>query len=224
MSGCWFTSLVWLLTVGWLVVELSGNLVELLYNKPSLIVTCCFSAPLCCRCLIVLMNCFCKHSSCYHSSAPLILINSLSLNTCCYDYWLRIVTTSITLASTLLVLDGLGVIMALKLIGLVLNMFCTSIFLGAFSIFMFYVKTNYTRIMASIFLNLTSWFFFLAIGSIDLIVSLGTISTYLFLLWQVSTKWPVLPQLVQVNVDLIVTLSTTCLITALASHVVSRIL
>jgi hypothetical protein len=40
------------------------------------------------------------------------------------------VTTTIILIGTLLVLDGLCVVVALKLIGLVLNMFCISIFLG----------------------------------------------------------------------------------------------
>jgi hypothetical protein len=41
-----------------------------------------------------------------------------------------VVTTTIILIGTLLVVDGLGVIMALKLTGLVLNILCTSIFLG----------------------------------------------------------------------------------------------
>jgi hypothetical protein len=42
------------------------------------------------------------------------------------------VTTAITLTSTLLILNGLGVIMTLELTCLILNIFCTSIFFGHF--------------------------------------------------------------------------------------------
>jgi hypothetical protein len=40
------------------------------------------------------------------------------------------VTTTTTLTSTLLVLGGWGALGIVKLIGLVLNMFCTSVFFG----------------------------------------------------------------------------------------------
>jgi hypothetical protein len=40
------------------------------------------------------------------------------------------VTTTTTLIGTLSILGDLGVIVALELTGLVLNMFCTSIFYG----------------------------------------------------------------------------------------------
>jgi len=40
------------------------------------------------------------------------------------------VISTTTLIGTLLILDGLGVVMTLELIGLILNMFCTSILLG----------------------------------------------------------------------------------------------
>jgi predicted membrane protein len=45
----------------------------------------------------------------------------------------------------------------------------------------------------------------LSIGFIDLTIAFGTTNTSIFLLRQVSTKWLILPQLVQVNVDLVVT-------------------
>jgi hypothetical protein len=44
------------------------------------------------------------------------------------------------------------------------------------------------------------------------------------MLWQVSTKWLVLSQLVHVNVDLVVITFTMGLTTILASNVVSRAL
>ncbi len=123
MTSCWFASLVQMLTTGWVMVGLSGNPSQLLYNEPSLIVASCFLTPLCCSCLTISMKKSCRWSSCCHSLTPLALIDSLSLNTCCFDYWLRVVTIATTLTGTLSVLGSLGDVMALKLIGLVLNMF-----------------------------------------------------------------------------------------------------
>jgi len=60
----------------------------------------------------------------------------------------------------------------------------------------------------------------LSIGFIDLTIAIGTTNTSLFLLRQVSTKWLILPQLVQVNVDLVVTVGTTSLTLALTFNVV----
>jgi hypothetical protein len=60
----------------------------------------------------------------------------------------------------------------------------------------------------------------LSIGSIDLAITIGTTNTSLFLLRQVSTKWLILPQLVQVNVDLVVTIGITSLTLALTFGVV----
>ncbi len=130
MIGCWFTSPVRLLTINWVMVGLSSNLAQLFSNEPSLIVVGCFSAPLCCSYLIVSMKESHRCSSCCHSLAPLVLIGSLSLDTCYFDRWLQMVTTTTTLIDTLSILSDLGVIVALKLTGLVLKMFCTSIFLG----------------------------------------------------------------------------------------------
>ncbi len=124
MTSCIFTSLVWLLTVGWVMVELSSNPAQLLYNEPSLIgARCCLSAPLCCSSLAISMKESHRHFSYCHSSAPLVLIGSLSLNTCCSNYWLWMVTTTTTLTSTLLVLSSLCFVMALELLGLILNMY-----------------------------------------------------------------------------------------------------
>jgi len=113
------------LSHGWVI-----NASQLLYNEPSLIVASCFSTPLCCSCLIISMKKSCKCSSYCHSLAHLALTDSLSLNTCCSNYWLRVVIIAITLIDTLSVIGNLGDVMALELIGLVLNMFCTSIFWG----------------------------------------------------------------------------------------------
>ncbi len=104
-----------------------------------------FSTLLCCSYLTVSMKESRKHFSCCHSSTPLVLIDSLSLNTCCFNYWLCVVAITTALTSTLLILGGLVVVVALKLTCWILNMFCTSI-LGAFSGTMFYAKTNYTWI------------------------------------------------------------------------------
>jgi hypothetical protein len=129
MIGCWFTSPIWLLTTSWVMVELSGNPTQLLCNEPLLIIVGCFSTPLCCTCLTISMKESHRRSSYCHSLALLILIDSLSLNTCYFDCWLRVVIAITTLNGTLLVLDSLSVIVALELTCLILNMFCTSMFL-----------------------------------------------------------------------------------------------
>jgi len=59
-----------------------------------------------------------------------------------------------------------------------------------------------------------------SIGSINLTIAVGTTNTYLFLLRRVSTKWLISPQLVQVNVDLVVTVGITSLTLALTFGVV----
>jgi hypothetical protein len=53
---------------------------------------------------------------------------------------------------------------------------------------------------------------------------LAQLVPFFFQLWQVSIGWPILPQLVHVNVDLYVTIGITSLTTALAYGVVSRTL
>jgi hypothetical protein len=58
--------------------------------------------------------------------------------------------------------------MALKLTSLVLNMFCTSIFLGHYKNLCFMLKQIIQGKRAGIFPNLTGWFFVSAIGSVDL--------------------------------------------------------
>ncbi len=58
-------------------------------------------------------------------------------------------------------------------------------------------------------------------GFIDFIVAVDTTTTFFFKLWQVSRIWPILLQLVHVNVDLIVTCITGLDILSLAFSVVS---
>jgi hypothetical protein len=69
---------------------------------------------------------------------PLPLIDSLSFSTYCYGYWLRVVTST-TLNGTLSSLGGLCVV-TLELIGLVVNMFYTLIFLGHYPNLCFAIK------------------------------------------------------------------------------------
>ncbi len=59
---------------------------------------------------------------------------------------------------------------------------------------------------------------------VDVTITIRTIGTSLLLLWQVSIEWLVLPQLVQVNVDITIIVDTIGLTTALAFGVVSRTL
>ncbi len=178
------------------MVGLLGNLAQLFCNEPSLIITSCFPTPLCCSYLIVSMKESCRCSPYYHSSTLLVLTSSLSLNTCCFDCWLWMVTSSTTLTSTLLVLGGLGANVALDLTCLILNMLCASIFWGNFSETMFYATTNYIVIMNSYF----SWFNKLSFNSCYGFYRLNckcyTTGTSFFLLWQVPSKWPILPQFV----------------------------
>jgi len=69
------------------------------------------------------------------------------------------VTTTTTLIDTLSILSDLGVIVALKLTGLVLQMFCTSIFLGHSLNLCSMFKTNYTGITNKYFLDVIGWVF-----------------------------------------------------------------
>ncbi len=203
MTGCWFTSSIWFISTSWIVAGLLGNPTQLLYNQPSLMLAGCFPTPLCCKCLIISMNKSRKHSFCCHFSTPLALTNSLSLNTCYFDCWLQVATSTITLTNTLLILGGLNVVVALKLISLVLNMFSTSNFRGHCPN-LCSTRINYIGIMTGIFLGLTSWVLIPTINFVYLTITIGTTGTSFFLLWHVSTKWLILPQLIQVHVDLIV--------------------
>jgi hypothetical protein len=110
-------------------MELSSNLTQLFYSGSSLAVVGYFLVPPCYRCLIVSINESYRHFSCCQSLAPLTLTSYLSSTTCCYGYWLREVTIATTLIGTLSCLGSLGVVVALELINLILNMICTSIFL-----------------------------------------------------------------------------------------------
>jgi len=143
--GYRFTSLVRLLSTSWIVVGLSSNLAQLLYNEPSLMVASYFLAPPCCSCLIISMNESRRCFFCCQSSTPLVLIGPLSVNTCCFDYWLWMATTT-TLIGTLSILGDLGVVVTLEN-----NMFSSEHVMylnlpGAFSRSIFYTKTNYIRI------------------------------------------------------------------------------
>ncbi len=90
---------------------------------------------------------------------------------------------------------------------------------------MFYAITNYTRITNTY----SSWFdrlgfIILTKGFVDSTIIVGTISTSLFLLWHVSIKWSILPQLVHVRANLAITTNTVGLIIILAYGVVNRTL
>jgi len=133
------------------VAGLSGDPTQLLYNKPSLMVVCWFSAPLCCNCLTISMNKSHKHFSCCQSLAPLVLTNSLSLNTYCSDCLIWVVTLATTLIGTFV-----GFRWFRYYCGIITNKFSSGHvlylnFLGAFSLSMFYTITNYTRVMNEYF-------------------------------------------------------------------------
>jgi len=130
ITSCWFTSMVWLCSTSWVAVVLLGNPTQLFYSGSSLVVVGSFSIPPHCNYFIILINESHRCYSCCQSSAPLTLTSSLSFSTCCFGYWLQVVITATTLISTLSGLSSLNVVVAFELIGLVLNMFCTSIFLG----------------------------------------------------------------------------------------------
>jgi hypothetical protein len=86
---------------------------------------------------------------------------------------------------------------------------------------MFYDRINYTRITNMYCSYFNSWVFVHVVCFIRSTITIGTTSTFFFQLWQVSIGWPILPQLVHVNVDLDVTIGITSLTTALAYDVVS---
>jgi hypothetical protein len=111
-------------------MELLGGLAQLFYIGSSLVAIGYLLVPPRCNCPMVSINESHIYSSYCQSSTPLALTDSLSFDTCCFGYWLRIVITTTTLIGTLLGLGGLGVIVALKLTCLELNIFCTSFFLG----------------------------------------------------------------------------------------------
>ncbi len=113
------------------------------------------------------------------------------------------------------ILGSLDVIVALELTGLVLNMFHTSIFLGHSPNICCTLEQIIQGYWTCIFLDLTGWVLIPTTNYVDLIVTIGTTNTFLFLLWQVFTKWPVLPQLVHVNFDLDVIVGITSLAFAL---------
>ncbi len=131
-------------------------------------------------------------------------------------------TTTTTLIGTFSSLGSFGIVIV-KLIGLILNMFCISIFLGHFlvlcSAFEHIIQGYWTCILTS----LTCCVLVLATSFVDLIVVIHTTSTSFFQIYQVSRLWPILPQLIQVDVDLTqVTTSTTGLVTILTFGVVSN--
>lgn len=123
---------------------------------------------------------------------------------------------------TLSSLGGLAVVVTLELTCFVLNMFCTSIFLE--HSLGLHKNKLYKDINKYELINLAGCVLVYAIGFVDLIMVVGTIGTSFFLLWQMSNVWPILPQLVHVNDDLVVTTGTTSLNTMLACGVVSRAL
>ncbi len=92
----------------------------------------------------------------------------------------------------MLVSGNLNVVVALKLKGLVLNTFCTSIFLGHYPNLCSTLKQIIQGQWIGIFLDLTNWVLVHAISFIDLTIMVGIIGTYFFLSWQVSIEWPIL--------------------------------
>jgi hypothetical protein len=93
-----------------------------------------------------------------------------------------VITTTTTLIGTLPILGNLDVIVALKLTSLVLNMFCTSIFLGHSPYLCSTLNKLHRDNEHVFFKNLTSWVLIPTIGSTDLNITIRTIGTSLFLL------------------------------------------
>jgi len=219
MIGCWCTSLVQLLIIGWVMVGLLGNPTQLLCNELSLIITACFSTPLCYSYLTISMKKLQhRHSSCCKFLTLLVLTNSLSLNTCS-NYWLQVVTTFNTLTKTLSILRQFR-----WRHGIRTNKFSSEhiLYFKFFTTFfgsMFYARTNYTWIINMYF----SWFNRLGFCPCYTFCRLNYNSWHnwylFFLLWQISIEWSILPELVQVNVDLAIIVSITCLTTMLTSSV-----
>ncbi len=89
-----------------------------------------------------------------------------------------VTTTTTSLIGTLLVLGGFGVVMALELIGLVLNMFFTSMFLGHFPNLCSMLEQIIHGQQTCIFLDLTCWVFVPTIGSVDLTIANGITSIF----------------------------------------------
>ncbi len=122
----------------------------------------------------------------------LVLISSHFFNTCYFDCWMRVVTTTTTLNGTFSSLGSFGVVIV-KLTSLVLNMFYISVFLGHFSIlcstFEHIIQGYWTCILTS----LTCCVLVPVIGFVDLIVAIHTTSTSFSHIYQVSRVWPVSP-------------------------------
>lgn len=101
-----------------------GNLTQLFCNGIlDVVVVHLLASPHCTR-LIVSSN----ESRICPYVVPLSLTSSQSFNRCYFGCWLWVITTTTTLIGTISCLGGLDVII-LKLIGLVLNMFCILTFL-----------------------------------------------------------------------------------------------
>jgi hypothetical protein len=121
----------------------------------------CFSTPLCYKCLTISINKSHKWFFCCHSSTPLALTDSLSLNTYCF----RLLTVGgnnnyyinwhIVNFRQFKCCCGIRTNMFTSKHVLYLNIF------GAFSLSMFYIKANYSRIMIKYF----SWFNMLGFNS-----------------------------------------------------------
>jgi hypothetical protein len=116
----------------------------------------------------------------------------------------------------------LGVVVALELTSLVQNMFCTLIFLGhsldLCSTLEYIIQKYWTNILTS----LTVCVLVHAINFVNMIMAIGTTSTFFFQLWQVSRVWLVLSQLVQIDADFVVITCIVSLVVVLVSGVVSN--
>jgi hypothetical protein len=132
------------------------------------------------------------------------------------------VTITTTLTSTLSSLN-FGVVV-LEPTSLVINMFCTSIFLrhslNRCSALGLIIQGYYIGILV----GLTCCVLVHALGSINLIVAIGISSISLFQFWHVSILCHVLPQLDYAIMDLVVTTSTTSWVIILPPNVGNIIL
>jgi hypothetical protein len=183
MAGWWFVSLIQFLSTSWVMARLLGNPTQLFYNEPSLMVLGWFLGPLCCNYPTISVNISYRNSSCCQSSTSLALTSSLSLNTCCSNYWLQVLTVTTTLTSMLSIVGGLDAIEALKLTRLVMNMFCTLVFLGHSLDLCSTLEQIIQGSRTCIFLDLTGWVLVPTTNSINLTVVVGTTNTFFFFLY-----------------------------------------
>ncbi len=183
VTSCWFTSWVWLFSIGWAIVVLLGNLTQLLYSGSSLVVVGCLSIPPCCNCITVSMN---EYRRCFFHcqfSIPLALINSLF-----FQHLLLWLLTMISNSSYHIDWYIVSFRCFRCCCSIATNKFNFEHVLyfnlfGTFSKSMLYTITNYIGISNKYSNQFSRLCFIFARGFVDLIMAVGTIGTSFFLLW-----------------------------------------